>query len=479
MGGELEAQLSASANAHPGPPAPYATDYGIRIWVAKALAIVATVLTGCSAWMLTRPNRIGADRVTERWPIVVGSLTALFFILLAAVFVLRMIRAFRSSLDNLASSQARLAERGALEATRFRTLLEASPEAMIISNRRGEIVIVNARAEQLFGYSREELIGRPIEDLIPERLRHTHRGHRESYLASPTIRSMGVGRDLTGLRKDRTEFPIEVSLGPVETDQGTMVSTVIADISARKAAERELAERRESLERSNAELEQFAYVASHDLQEPLRMVASYVQLLAQRYQGKLDADADDFINFAVDGATRMKTLITDLLAYSRVGSRGKAPERVEMEGVLGRALSNLTIAVGESAAQVTHDRLPAVMGDESQLVELLQNLIGNALKFRRKGAPEVHVAVERRGQQWMIAVRDNGIGIDPQFNERIFVIFQRLHGRDQYPGTGIGLAICKKIVTRHGGQIWVDSSPGAGATFSFTLPAAVEEAVAA
>ena len=406
--------------------------------------------------------------------IICGSVASFLFLSFAGVFIYKMLQALRVSLR-----QSAIAERSRLEAARFRALLENSPEAVIISDRRGEIAIVNSRAEGLFGYTREELLGQPIEILLPQRLRGSHVGHREGYYARPVSRSMGVGRDLVGRRKDGTEFPIEVSLGPVETDEGMLVSTVIADITARKAAERELEEQREALARSNAELEQFAYVASHDLQEPLRMVASYVQLLAQRYQGKLDADADDFIKFAVDGATRMKTLINDLLAYARVNSRGKPLESVEMAGVLEQALSNLGMAVNESHAQVTSDRLPAVIGDQHQLVELLQNLIGNAIKFQSNGAPSVHIGAERRDGEWIVSVRDNGIGIDPQFRERIFVIFQRLHGREEYPGTGIGLAICKKIVTRHGGRIWADSRPGEGATFSFTLPASTVQECAA
>ena len=234
--------------------------------------------------------------------------------------------------------------------------------------------------------------------------------------------------------------------------------------------EQRVQERTTELARSNHDLEQFAYVASHDLQEPLRMVSSYTQLLAKRYRGKLDADADEFIAYAVEGATRMQTLINDLLAYSRVGMRGKPFERAPTADVLGQALADLQVALQEQAALVTHDDLPVVVGDASQLVQLFQNLIGNAIKFRGAAPPRVHVSARDAGREWVFSVRDNGIGFSPQFGERIFVIFQRLHTKAEYPGTGIGLAICKKIVERHGGRIWVESQPGEGATFYFTLP---------
>ncbi|HLL52485.1 MAG TPA: ATP-binding protein, partial [Myxococcaceae bacterium] len=209
----------------------------------------------------------------------------------------------------------------------------------------------------------------------------------------------------------------------------------------------------------------------HDLQEPLRMVASYTQLLSRRYKGKLDPDADEFIGFAVDGVTRMKRLIGDLLEYSRVGTRPQGLAALALDKPLQAAMANLRTALEESGAEVTSEPLPTVQGDEVQLEQLLQNLIGNALKFRGEGRPRVHISARREEREWVFGVRDNGIGIDPQFFQRIFVIFQRLHGKDEYPGTGIGLAICKKIVERHGGRIWVESTPGQGATFFFTLPA--------
>ena len=237
-------------------------------------------------------------------------------------------------------------------------------------------------------------------------------------------------------------------------------------VRAQQSLEESIAE----LARSNADLQQFAYVASHDLQEPLRMVASYTQLLARRYKGKLDSDADKFIGYAVDGAIRMQRLINDLLTYSRVTAQDKVFERVDCNGLLEEALSNLRVAVEESRAVVTHDPLPTVMADGGQLGQLFQNLIGNAIKFRGKEPPQVYVSAERRTGEWLFSVRDNGIGVDPQYAERIFVIFQRLHNREEYPGTGIGLALCKKIVERHGGRIWVASQTGQGATFHFTLP---------
>jgi len=234
--------------------------------------------------------------------------------------------------------------------------------------------------------------------------------------------------------------------------------------------EQRVAERTAELQRSNEELQQFAYVVSHDLQEPLRVVASYVQQLAERYQDKLEAEANELISYALDGARRMQQLIVDLLAYSRIDTTGQEFAPTDCEGVLQCVLSDLRVAIEESGAEVTHDPLPQVMADNVQLGQVLQNLLGNAIKFRSQEPPRIHVSARQEGQQWVFSVRDNGIGINPRYAERIFGIFERLHPRTEYPGTGIGLAICKKIVERHGGQIWVESEPGKGAAFFFTLP---------
>jgi light-regulated signal transduction histidine kinase (bacteriophytochrome) len=266
--------------------------------------------------------------------------------------------------------------------------------------------------------------------------------------------------------------PISLSVGLVRDPRGKVIGmqVVARDITERKRAEERLARQAQELTRSNAELEQFAYIASHDLQEPLRMMASFAQLLAKRYKGQLDADADEFIGYIVEGAARMQRLINDILTYSRVDRRGQAFAPTDCADVVAMVCTNLRATIEECGAAIIADPLPVVMADETQLVQLFQNLLGNAIKFRGDTPVCIHIRAERRGDDWLFWVQDNGIGIEPQYVERIFLIFQRLHGRGRYPGTGIGLAVAKKIVERHGGRIWVESEPGKGSIFYFTLP---------
>jgi PAS domain S-box-containing protein len=347
----------------------------------------------------------------------------------------------------------------------FRLAVEASPSGVVMVDRRGTIVLVNRETERLFGYTRDELVGRSIDVLVPSRFQASHPGARQEFFSHPQARPMGAGRDLFGVHKDGTEIPVEIGLNPIEAEEGFFVLASVIDIGPRKQAEAEL-------RRSNEELERFAYVASHDLQEPLRTVSSYVQLLSRRYRDRLDADGADFMDFAVDGVRRMQQLISDLLLFSRVGTRGAALAPTEMQTALDHTLASLRAAIADSNATVTADPLPAVLADAGQLSQLLTNLIGNALKFHGQDPPRVRVTAARTGRFCTITVQDNGIGIAPEYFERIFVIFQRLHQREEYPGTGVGLAICKKIVERHGGRLWVESAPGQGARFSFTLQAA-------
>jgi PAS domain S-box-containing protein len=322
----------------------------------------------------------------------------------------------------------------------------------------------------MFGYRRHELLDHPIEMLVPERFRDAHLKHQAQYASNPQTRSMGGGLELYGLRKDGSEFSVEISLSPLVSDEGILLSSAIRDVTTRKQTEDALRRSAADLARSNAELEQFAYVASHDLQEPLRAVTGCVQLLQKRYQNQLDAQADELITHIVDGSNRMQTLIQDLLTYARVSTHGGEPELIESEPVLKKALSNLETVIRESGGVVTHVPLPRVATDPTQLLQVFQNLIGNAIKYHGDRPPEVHIDAEHRDGEWLFTVRDNGIGIEPQYFERIFGIFQRLHTRKVYPGTGIGLALCKKIIERHGGHIWVASQPGEGSAFYFTIP---------
>lgn len=370
------------------------------------------------------------------------------------------VRASRKNLERAHTPQALLA-----------AIVQSSHDAIISKDTDGTILSWNPAAEELYGYTAEEAIGRHIGFIFPPELRTSELEDIMAHL-----------RTFAGTRRVETErltktgqrIEVEVRISPIRNSRGELLgaSAIAHDIGERKRIEREFARWRDELAKSNAELERFAYVASHDLQEPLRMVASYVQLLAQRYRGRLDSDADEFIGYAVEGANRMKTMIADLLKYSRAG-QGDAFETIDSGSALDHALANLQFAIEESGASITRGELPIVRGIEPQVAELFQNLIGNALKFRGAEPPRIHISAARAGDGWEFSVADNGIGIAPEYKEKVFEIFRRLHGREKYPGTGIGLTVCRKIVAHHGGQISVQSEEGKGATFRFTLPGAV------
>jgi len=330
----------------------------------------------------------------------------------------------------------------------------------------------NQKAIQMYGYkTKEEMLGTTPMDISPERQPD---GQLSSEKAIQYIQEALAGKPQIFYwkhkRRDTGElFDVEVMLSSIVLGGKTYLLASERDITERMKAERELKRTMEELKISNEELEQFAYVASHDLQEPLRMVASFTQLLQQRYQDKLDQDANEFINFAVDGATRMQGLINDLLILSRVGTRGNPFKATDMNIILQDVLDNVTQSIKETDATITNDPLPVVIADDSQMIQLLQNLISNAIKFHGGEPPRIHVSGEVKANEGIFSVKDNGIGIDSKYFEKIFVIFQRLHKKEKYGGTGIGLAVCKKIVQRHGGKIWVESELGKGSTFYFTI----------
>jgi PAS domain S-box-containing protein len=372
--------------------------------------------------------------------------------------------------------------------SRLTAIIESIPTALVMIDKLGAIVLVNKEAENVFGYSREELLGLSIESLVPLRFRGNHPGMRQGFHANPQARRMGVGRDLFALRKDGTEFPVEIGLNPIDTESEHYILSAILDITERKRMEevlrdlnedlekrveartRELAHANAALERSNIELKQFAYIASHDLQAPLRSISGFVQLLKQDYGGKLDPQADEWIRRATDSAQYMQTLIQDLLSYSQVDSRARPFSETDCNRAFDEAVGLLEGSIRDAGASVTREELPAIMGDRSQLVQLFVNLLSNGIKYHGDEAPRVHASSEAAGPEWIFSIRDNGIGIAPKHHERIFDIFQRLHTRRAYPGTGIGLAVCRRVVEHHGGIIGVESIPGQGAVFRFTIP---------
>jgi two-component system sensor kinase FixL len=374
--------------------------------------------------------------------------------------IVRDITARRHGEQALAESEAR-----------FRAIFESAVDGIVTVDEAGIVASFNPAASRIFGYTAQEVVGRNVSMLMPEPDRGRHDDYMGTYLRTETKKIIGIGREVVGVRKDGTKFPMDLAVSETPIGERRVFTGIVRDITDRKRAEESLAKQREDLARSNVELERFAYVASHDLQEPMRTVRSFAQLLQRRHAAQFEGDAAEYMQFITEGVQRMQTLINDLLAYSRVSSQGAAFAPAHCDQILLMVLQSLHSTIEQQKAKITADPLPTVLGDSTQLGQVLQNLLSNAIKFRRRERrPEIHVSAESRKNEWVFAVRDNGIGIEPQYFERIFIIFQRLHTIEEYGGTGIGLAICKKIIERHGGRIWVESTAGEGTMFYFSVP---------
>ncbi len=347
-----------------------------------------------------------------------------------------------------------------------RSLIEASIDPLVTIGPNGKITDANRSTETITGFTRDEIIGTDFSDYFTEPSK-ANMGYKEVF-------SKGIVRDYPLEIKHKTGdiTPVLYNASVYKDESGEIIGVFAAarDITERKEAEKILKQNLEELSRSNKELEQFAYISSHDLQEPLRMIASYLQLLERKYKGKLDDKADKYINFSVDGATRMQNLIDDILDFSRITTRAKELKPTDLESVYNGVISNLEVSIKETKADIVHDHLPVVMADNTQIAQVFQNLISNAIKFRSEDQPKINITTKEEEDHWLFAVQDNGIGIDSKHSDRIFEVFKRLHKKRDYPGTGIGLAITKKIVERHGGYIWVKSEIDKGSIFYFTLP---------
>lgn len=349
---------------------------------------------------------------------------------------------------------------------KYSTIVEQGNDGIVII-QDGLLKFANSKMVETTGFSLEEAIGQPFINFISPEYRELILDRYKKRLSGESVQNK---YEVKILSKDGREIPVEINASMIEYKGYPADMALIRDITERKLADEKINQTLVDLERSNTELEQFAYIASHDLQEPLRMIASFLQLLERRYWDKIDIDANEFISYAVDAATRMQQMINDLLAFSRVGTRGKPFENVNSKNALDLAIANLALLIEENDAIITQSSLPIVYADPLQLTQIFQNLITNAIKFRRADPPRIHVSSERKDGKWVFSVKDNGIGIDSKHFNRIFLIFQRLNTKRMYPGSGIGLSICKKVVERHGGRIWVESQPGKGATFFFKIP---------
>lgn len=428
------------------------------LWFARGytpfvFAGLGSVLTVAGYW-LSPPGPFG------EWIVVTNRVMTVAVLWFVAVLVYLSHRAILQQ----KRSQARL-----------KALVDTTINSIIIIDSRGTILSFNPASEKMFGYTADEAIGRNVNMLMPESYRKRH----DTHLSAKQERILGMERELEGRRKDGSIFPMQLSVTSIDVDGQRTYSGIIRDITEQKRMEDLLKKSADAmgahnleLERSNQELEHFAYMASHDLQEPLRMVRSYCALLKDKYAGKLDKEGEEFLNFAVDGAERMQLLIRDLLVYSRASRNEFSLREVDFSQVLQEVCSNLKGTLDATGAKIVVEQaLPTLTAERTMLGQVIQNLMANAMKFHKPGvAPEIRIHADVHEDAWVFSIKDNGIGFEPQFGDRIFEMFKRLHNREEFEGTGIGLAVCKRIVERHGGKIWGEGRPGDGATFFFTIP---------